>query len=346
MAKIISQDTMLDARRGVTIKETIPFILAGKTETVEKNIVNGEMDLLEMNRPLGEMISYGSVEDLKGLLRKVVLDVEMGKEQVATLYGPIYDTISDANLPEVLDAKWAMSGNCVFLEHMEGQEVKFGSIAAEEGPTARIKTFTTGFEVTKKMIDFNESFKIEMLNKEMGQAYNALLNHIHLGPIVNYTKYKAANKTAYVAPTGEGVPAWVGVHNAIKEGIKKSRLEGRPGNVLVAHSSDEYEIMDALQGGLVNNTNYPKITGITEVIFYDGWSTTVGKKTYTYEGATPGKVHLVRPKQGFKELIKRDYTIEKGNADISRLIEEQIVAHAYRGVFAALDENVQEIEIG
>jgi len=54
---------------------------------------------------------------------------------------------------------------------------------------------------------------------------------------------------------------------------------------------------------------------------------------------------LIRPKQGFKELVKKDLTIETTSGDLTRLVEAQIIAYAYRGVFAALDENVQKVEI-
>ena len=343
MVRVISQETVLEKRRQGTRKETIPFMLGGKVETVEKNVVNGEMETLEIAKPLGEMVSYGSTAELKELLRKVVLDVEMGREQVATLYEPIYDTINDPNLPEILDAKWAMHGNCVFLEHFEGSEVKFGSISAEEGPTARIKTYTTGFEITKKMVDFNETFKFEMLNNEMGVAYNALLNHLHLGPIITY-KYKTDNKTAFQGSKEED--RWLGIYKSLKQGLIDSRAAKRPGTVLIANSADELDIAQALRGGQVGGTIYPALSGISDIIYYDGWETMVGNKEYSYEGQKPGVVHLVRPKRGFKELVKRDLTIDRGNADISRLIEEQTVGYSYRGVFAAVEENVQEIAIG
>lgn len=344
MIKVFSQDTLLEQRRKQSIEQKVPFVVAGEIDYAVKKIVNGEMDLLDFGKPLGEMINFGSVSELKDLLRKVVLDVELGKEQVQLLYQPIYDNITDPNFPEVLDAKWAMHGNCVFLEHMEGDEVKFGSIAAEHGPTARIKTYTTGFEYTKKMIDFNETFNVEMLNKSMGEAYNALLNHLHLFPIINYS-YKAANKTAFKGE--EGDPVWLGMYKTIAEAVKTSRTAKRPGTVLLANSADAMDIEMALKGGhQINGTVYPAISGINSVVYYDGWEVTVGKKHHEYKGVEQGKAYLVRPKRGFKELVKRDYTVESGNKDVSRLVEEQIVAYCYRGVFAAIDENVQEITLG
>lgn len=342
MIKVFSQDTLLEQRRKQSIEQKVPFVVAGEIDYAVKKIVNGEMDLLDFGKPLGEMINFGSVSELKDLLRKVVLDVELGKEQVQLLYQPIYDNITDPNFPEVLDAKWAMHGACVFLEHMEGDEVKFGSIAAEQGPTARIKTYTTGFEYTKKMIDFNETFNVEMLNKSMGEAYNALLNHLHLSPIIGFN-YKAANKTAFKGEVGE--PAWVGMHRTLEQAIKDTRTAKRPGTVLLANSTDQMDVERALKGGIYKEEEFLPIPGITTVIYYDGWDVTVGKKSYEYAGVAPGKAYLVRPKRGFKELIKRDYTVESGNKDVSRLVEEQIVAYCYRGVFAAIEENVQEITL-
>jgi len=43
--------------------------------------------------------------------------------------------------------------------------------------------------------------------------------------------------------------------------------------------------------------------------------------------------------------VKKDLTIETTSVDLTRLVEAQIIAYAYRGVFAALDENVQKVKI-
>ena len=64
---------------------------------------------------------------------------------------------------------------------------------------------------------------------------------------------------------------------------------------------------------------------------------------YSYGGVTPGKAYLIRPKRGFKELLKQDLRVEAAMGDLTRLVDSQIVAYAHRGVFAAVEENVQEI---
>jgi hypothetical protein len=341
--KIYSQDSLKEVRRQGTYTEKVPFVLDGKLYEVDKKIVNGEMETLEFSRSIGEMLSSGSVEQFKDLLRKVVLDVELGREQVQLLYQPIYDRIQDANLPRVLDAKWALTGTVVFTEHMEGEEVKFGRLQAEEGPVARILPYTAGFEYTKEMKDFNEAFSVEILNRAMGEAYNALLNHMHLAPIISFN-YKSANKTSYQGASGD--LAWVGVYKTLTKAISDAAVAKRPGTVLLASTADQANIEMALKGGhQIEGTVYPAIGGIQSVIYYDGWEVTVGKKSYSYAGVTPGKAYLIRPKRGFKELVKQDLRIEATAGDLSRLIESQIVGYAYRGVYAAVEENCQEIAI-
>lgn len=44
------------------------------------------------------MMSFGSTANMKDLLRKVTLDVELGREQVQLVYTPIYDAIRDGKL--------------------------------------------------------------------------------------------------------------------------------------------------------------------------------------------------------------------------------------------------------
>lgn len=340
---VISQETLKEKRRQGTYTEKVPFILDGKVYEVEKKIINGEMETLEFSKPLGEIMSYGSTEQFKDLLRKVVLDVELGRERVQLLYKPIYQTISDANLPRLIDGKWALRGTVVFTEHVEGEEIKFGKLQAEEGPVARIVTYAAGFEYTKELKDFNESFTIELLNQAMGEAYNALLNHLHLGPIINFN-YPESNKTAYQGEPEE--PRWVGVYKTLVKAMADATVAKRPGTVLLASSVDQFDIETALKGGYqIGGTVYPAIQGIRTVIYYDGWETTVGRKTYTYPGVTPGKAYLIRPQGGFKELIKRDLVIEATSGDLSRLVESKIVGYAYRGVYAAVEENVQEISL-
>lgn len=340
MVQIITSAGLKSARRQGTYETQIPFILNGKRYEVPKKIVNGEMELRDFEKPFGETMTFGSLSDLKGLVEKVVLDVELGREKVPLLYGAIYDNITDPNLPQLLEAKWAVRGAVIFLEHLEGQEVKFGVMQAEQGPTVKIRTWAAGFEYTKEMKEFNQTFEIESLNQALGEGHNALLNHLHLSPFLTHT-YPAVNKTASLAAAGE--ERWVSIWRTLNKAASDAATRKRPTSVLLANSSDRSDIEMALKGFQASGTTYPPIPGIESIIFYDGYEVRIGKKDYGYAGVTPGKAYLIRPKRGFKELVKKDLQIESNQGDLSRLVESQMVGFAFRGAFAAVDENVQEV---
>lgn len=347
--EIYSIEKLKAKRRQGTIEEKVPFVLNGKLETVNKRIVNGEMETFELSKPIGEMMTNATTR--KEFMQKVVLDVELGREEVPILYTPIYERLQDANFPKEFEAKWAQYGQVIFFEHAEGQEVRFGSLTAEEGPIAKIKGYAAGFEYTKEMELFNQTFNLEMLNRAFGEAHNAMLNHMHLAPIIKFN-YKAANKTGPVylkADRSKGSESdfdyLLSLRETIKEGINATRKAKRPATVLLANSANQYDLEEALGSFTINGTVYRSLEGIDTIIYYDGWETKVGKKSYVYEGVPEGKVYAIRLKRGFKELIKQDLQINANMGDITRLVEAQVVGDFWRGVFAAVEENVQEITL-
>lgn len=338
MFKVVSQETIRESMRQGTHESQIPFMLGGRLEDVTKKVVNGEMETFQLSKPIGEMITSGSLSQFRDLLRKVVLDVELGRMLQPVVYAPIYETVTDSNFPRVLDMKWALQGIVVFTEWMDGQEVRFGRLDAISGPTARILTFAAGFEYGKEIIDFNETFRVEMLNRALGEAHNALLNDIHLRPIISHT-YVAGNITNWIAPPA-GQPSWVGIRETLVAAQKTMARAMRPGTVLLANPVMQAEIELALRGGhLIDGTQYPALSGITTVIYYGN------DPHHGYTGVAENRAYLIRPRGGFKELVKQDLRIEAQAGDLSRLVEEQIVAYAHRGVYAALGENVQQINL-
>src|SRR5690606_18998163 len=84
-------------------------------------------------------------------------------------------------------------GGVIFEEVFEGGEVKFSSIGASEY-TVPIRHWATGLEYSKDLVIFNELWNVPIVERQMGVAHNALLNHLHLGPILTYS-YTAANQT-------------------------------------------------------------------------------------------------------------------------------------------------------
>ncbi|AJA42408.1 hypothetical protein AJ85_05680 [Alkalihalobacillus alcalophilus ATCC 27647 = CGMCC 1.3604] len=350
MARIWSRDALLEDRRKGTHQSNVSYKLNGVQNEVEKKIVNGEMETVELAVPIGEMMSSDTAR--KELMRKVVLDVEMGREQVPILYRAIYDMIKDSNFPRDFKAKWAQRGAVVFNEHFEGAEVKFGTLSAEEGPVVSIKGYTAGFEYTKEMQEFNETFNFELLNKAFGEAHHAILNHLHLSPIFKFG-YKAVNKTAakYVDPAGKKIEGQSGSHyllslrESIRQGLNDARGKKRPPTILLANPVHQEDIRDAIGSFAVGGGTYRPLEGIRDLVFYEGWEGQVGKKVTLYEGVPEDKIYLIRPKKGFKEIIKQDLEINSSMGDITRLVESQVVGDFWRAVFAAVEENVQEVTL-
>lgn len=347
--RIHSIESLKEQRRKGTIETEVPFSINGEMDTVTKRIENGQLETYDLGAPIGEMMT--SETSRKELLQKVVLDVELGREDVPVLYKPIYETLVDANFPREFEAKWAQHGTVIFFEHLEGGEVKFGSLQAEQGPIARIKGYTAGFEYTKEMEIFNQTFNFELLNRAFGESHNAILNHLHLAPIITHN-YKAGNKTAavYVKPDGSKGTASdahfiLSLRATLRKALKDSREAKRPGTILLANSANKEDIEDALSSFTIQATPYGATGGITDIIYYDGWEAQVSKKTYEYTGVPVGKAFLIRPKRGFKELVKQGLQVNAYMGDKSRLVESQIIGDFWRGVFAAIDENVQEITL-
>lgn len=349
--RVHNADTLLANRRTRNVEQAIPFRLDGQQLEVVKRIASGEMDTYELEKALGEMLTTPALRE--ELLRKVVLDVELGRETTPILYSPIYDTITDRNFPEIFDAVWAQWGVVVFLQHLELEEVKFGHMRAEQGPQARVLTYSAGFEYTEDMQEYNQTYLVDEFHRALGEAYNALLNHIHLYPIIGFGYGKAANKTAavYVDPEGKAVEDADDAHpvlslrETLRTGISDAKTAKRPGNVLLVSDARVDHIREAMSGMHVRGTDWASLTGITDIIGYDGWEAKVGKRSYKYDGVGANDAYLIRPKRGFKELVKHGLLIDANMGDLSRLVEAQIVGRTRRGVFAAVEENVQKITL-
>jgi len=83
-------------------------------------------------------------------------------------------------------------------------------------------------------------FRIELINQAIGQAYNALLNHIHLYPIFSYNNYKNKNVTTWKGEAGD--PLWLGIYRTLRQAIIDATLAKRQPTVLLANPADRFDI--------------------------------------------------------------------------------------------------------
>jgi hypothetical protein len=345
--QVISVDELKAKRRAATLVEQVPYVFAGEMRSMEKRIENGRMQVFELAKPIGELIQTPA--GLEALIQNSVIQLEVGREEVPLLYKPIYRSIEDSNFTRNVDIAPFVRAQCVFLEHMEMEEVKFGTKWAGPRDTVPIVTFASGFQITEDMRLYDTTWEIAEMNRSMGEAYNALLNNLHLLPIIAAV-YPAANITGAVV--NPAMPRTVNIRQTLRQGLIDSYADvnavtgrRRYPNILLAQHADRFDIEEALQKMHINATEYPGLKGIDTIIYYDGWTGNVGERTYNYLGVPALTCYLIEGQRYFRELIKHDLRIDADNADLSRLIEEQIVARCRRGVISYPLLSVQQVTL-
>lgn len=281
------------------------------------------------------------------LLEKVRIDVAFGLADIPLLYGPLYQRINPSGgFPGGLYQidEFTLMANVVFLQKFEGGEVEFGTLQKGSPAIGSIQTYAAGFEWTEDMIEFDRTWSMELNSQAFGRAYNALLNHLHLSPVIGYS-YTAPNQTP---ANSTGATLAEKTHLTFQGAYTESVLATprRTGTVLLASEANRFQIEEAILTPVydANGQPLPNVP-IQTIIYYDGETITRGSDVFQYPGVTPGKCYLIFPQRKMKELVHHDLRIDIGPPDISRLVEGQQVGRARRGVFANLEESVEEITL-
>lgn len=278
---------------------------------------------------------------------RVRFEVDAGRERVPILYTPFYDIITDSSLPETQEIKNWGPGGFVFEEIVEGEEVKFGHITAAEAAVSQ-RQFAVGVEYTKKLIMFNQLWQIARIERAVGEAHNALLNHLHFSPILTYA-YGAANQTAAASSGDTLTENWfLTLENAIVNSISDTDNPRNGPYALLIHPAQVFMVERMMsrvpQEGFRLDSS--AASQISTVVGYNGWTGTRGKKVVSYPGVTLGKAYLVNlayKSEDFVSLVKQPLESAQGNSDISRFILDQIVWDVWLGVYANPARAVEEI---
>lgn len=283
------------------------------------------------------------------LLEKVRIDVAFGLADVPLLYGSIYDTIAPAGgFPGGMYQidEFTVQANVVFLQKFEGGEVEFGTLQKGAPSVGTIQTYAAGFEWTEDMIEFDKTWSIEENTRAFGRAYNMLLNHLHLSPIIGYS-YGSDNITTFNASGSSHIEdVHLTLQDAYRDTVTPTSGPRRTGTILLASEADRFDIESAILTPVLDaNGNALPNVPIQAIVYYDGDSIQVGDVEYDYPGVTPGTAFLIFPKRKLKELVHHDLRIDIGAADISRLVEGQQVGRTRRSVFANIVESVQKVDI-
>jgi hypothetical protein len=301
---------------------------------------------------ISEMI--GEDAGAQEFLEKVTLDLYQGREQVELVYTRIYNKTSDANLPKTLDLDELGPIQVVFLQHVEGGEVAFGAMAPGTGKTVKINTWAAGLQYTEDFVEFNQTWRATENAVAFGEAYNKLMNHLHMGPIVTFDGYvtTAGGVAAQKAAQKAGTPQLVTFDTDIATTFRKARRILPKGSLLIVNSLDTESILDAVKSDFYADGKTPttlnRAFNQDSFLEYETTEAQVGDTTYTYDGVEAGECFLIVPKsRNFREYEKHDLRLDSDNADLSRLILEQLVGRTRRGVLAGLggEDGVIKIEL-
>ena len=307
---------------------------------------------------IAEMI--GTPDGAAEFLEKITFDLAAGQETVPLVYQAIYTTRTDENFPETMTEKTIGNVQTVFLQKLEGGEIKFGSISGGEEVTVRLRTYATGIEYDEDIAVYNQTWRVASIGESFGASYNKLKNHLHLDAIVSATysgslaaatatsaqiRTAIKNQRGYLDTDGSKV---AGVAQKIVGDLADPKTwravaQVLPrGSVILHNSFDELAIRQALDADVtvVGNTNKAglaqrKFANATFVA-YDGEIFNVGEDVYEYEGVQPGECYVIVPKTNFVEYEKHGLRVDSGDGDLSRLVLAQVVGRTRRGLLAAV----------
>jgi len=275
-------------------------------------------------------------------------EVDAGRDEEPILYGSIYNVVNDPNLPETLNINTLGPGGMVFEEVKEGGEVKFVTVG-EGSKSVTIKQYGLGLEYTKKLFMFNQTWALAPIERWTGIAFNALMNYLHFYPILNYS-YAAANQTGAYSLAGLTLEELYlrTLEDAITNSVADTTHPRRGPYALLIATGQMFMVERALQRRLQDGIDVRSsaVNRIQNVIVYDGWTATRGKKTTTYPGVTSGKAYLVSKQYAstdFQSYVKQALQSQRGDGDLSRFIVEQVVYDSWFGIYSDPAAAVEEI---
>jgi len=276
-------------------------------------------------------------------------EVDAGRDSEPVLYNDIYNVVSNSELPEWIPIYRTGPAGVVLEEVFEGGEVKFMTIG-ESQDSVHVRQWGVGLEYSKKMLMYNYMWQMGIMERQLGVAHNALLNHLHLSPILTAT-YAAANQTAAVTGAGSLENNYLRtLEAAVSDGEDDEDNPRRGPYALIISTSNRFAMERALT--TVPQEGFEKqgsvIGDIDTVVVYNGWKGKRGKLSTTYAGVTANKAYLVSLQfkdMDFQSFEKQPLQSTIGNPDVSRFILEQQVWDTHLAVFANPTRAVQEITL-
>lgn len=283
-------------------------------------------------------------------------EVDAGRDEEPLLFQPVYQVVTDMNLPEIVKIETLGPAGVVFEQVTEGGEAKFATVSSSN-KSAQIYHYAVGIRYSEDLFMYNQLWRIVNMERRFGNAHNALLNHAHFSPILTYS-YGANNQTDGTALTTFKTTARLeekyarAVEAAITASIQDTTNPRRGPYVLLIGSGDALTMQRALnpvpQQGFDQQGIQFANNRVQSVIVYDGWTGTRGNKSTSYAGVTSGKAYLVSLShffEDFQSFFKHDLRMQEGQPELARFIAAETMWDSRFGLYCSPVRAVEEITL-
>jgi hypothetical protein len=281
-------------------------------------------------------------------------EVEAGRDEEPILYPALYAVTTDPNLPRSVLINTLGPAGVIFEEITEGGEVKFATVGEGE-KSVTMRHYAVGLQYTEDIFIYNELFRLSNIERQFGIAHNALLNHIHMAPVLSqsYTGNNATDGTALTTfkATADMPEKYMRTFEAaITASVMDKKNPRRGPYLLLCSSADLWTLERAL--GRVPQQGFDAQSSarnrIRTIVAYDGWTGTRGKKSVSYDGVAAGETYLIdlaNRTMDFQSFFKQPLRVQQGDGDASRFIMAETIFDSRFGVFADPLRSVHKITL-
>lgn len=317
--------------------------------------LNDHFNIVESSKEKTVVEAQSTDSFLRQWYERQRFELLAGRVQEPLLYQPIYQGVPAGSSSRHIDVNTLGPGGIAFKKVEEGGEVKFATFQNDSN-SVEVMHYAAAIEMSKDIFKFNELYKIPLLERAVGVAYNALLNHIHLSPFIthNYVAAQQTDGTALVtfnASDDLAVKYLRTLDQAIVDAQSDKTWKRNGPYVLLCSVSSASFFERALnrvpQQG-VDMQASSTLNTIRNIIAYNGWSTRIGKKEDNYPGVPIDKAYLIdigNKASDFLSFISQAFERAMAQGDMSRFILEQIIYDCYFAVYVQPRRAVQEITL-
>lgn len=257
-------------------------------------------------------------EDKRAWERRILINVALGRLQHMTIYESLYRNVRDENLPRLVTLPEGSAQNKIEMHN-----------------------FGAGLEYNHASEIYKEYYNLQQVERGMGKAHNALLNHLHLSPFLSHSYSDSSTTIA------QGIPDMGSERllDVLEQGLEAAFNQRRSGPfALLVETVTGLRIERALHRD--NEKSKRVLRYITDMIFYDGWFNRICKKEITYTGCLRDVVLMISLNN--KDLhhisyVKKELDFQTQEGEPSRSVEVTTIADSFLAVYCDPAATTQKI---